>query len=149
DLFDRGTILAMESHYRTLLREIAKDPGCAVAELPMLSPEEQKRILTEWNGTETFFSRNKGLHGVVQEQARRTPDAPALLFDDVELSYGELERRSNRLAHVLMKKGVSAEERVVLCLERSPEMVIAILAVLKAGGAYVPLDPDSPRQRLA
>ena len=148
DLFDRETILAMGSHYRTLLREIANNPGCAVAELPMLSPEEQKRILTEWNSTETLFARGKSLHEMVQEQALRTPDAPALLFDDAELSYGELERRSNRLAHILVKKGVSAEERVALCLERSPEIVIAILAVLKAGGAYVPLDPDSPRQRL-
>jgi amino acid adenylation domain-containing protein len=149
DLFDHETVLAMESHYRALLREIAENPGRAIADLPMLSPQEQEKILTGWNRTETAFAQGKCLHEAIAEQARRIPEAPALFFEDTVLSYAEVERRANQLARVLVKNGVAAETRVALCLERAPEMVIAILAVLKAGGAYVPLDPDCPPQRLA
>jgi amino acid adenylation domain-containing protein len=149
DLFDREAILALESHYRTLLHWIAENPDQVVAELPMLLPEEQEKIVNEWNRTDLLFTRGKCLHEVFQEQARRTPAAPALRFEDSTLSYAELERRTNQLAHFLVREGVTAETRVALCLERSPEMVISILAVLKGGGAYVPLDPDYPQQRLA
>ena len=149
DLFDRETILAMKSHYNALLSGISENPDQTIAQLPVLLPEEQEKILNEWNRTDMLFAQGKCLHEVFQEQARRNPAAQALRFEDSALSYAELERRSNQLAHVLVRKGVTAETRVVLCMERSLEMVISILAVLKAGGAYVPLDPDYPQQRLA
>jgi len=149
DLFDHDAVLAMESHYRMLLHEIAANPDQAVAELPLLLPEEREKIATEWNRAELLVARGKCLHQGFEEQVRRTPDSPALRFEATRLSYAELDRRSNQLAHLLVKNGTAPETNIALCMERSPEMVISILAVLKAGGTYVPLDPDSPRHRLA
>jgi amino acid adenylation domain-containing protein len=149
DLFDHGAIQAMESHYRSLLREIARDPNQRIAELPILPPEELGQILAGCNRTAMRFPYGKCLHEVVREQALRTLEAKALIFEDVVLTYADLDHCANQLAHCLVEKGVVPETRVALCMDRSPEMVISILATLKAGGAYVPLDPEYPQQRLA
>jgi non-ribosomal peptide synthetase component F len=149
DLFDGSTIERLCGHYRTLLEGIVAAPQARPSELPLLSTDERHRILVEWNGTAAAYPREKCLHEVFAEQAARTSDAVALIFEDQELSYGELDRRSNQLAHHLQKLGVGPEVIVGLCVERSLEMVVGLLGILKTGGAYLPLDPGYPADRLA
>jgi amino acid adenylation domain-containing protein len=150
DLFDEATVARMAGHYRTLLAALAADPGRPVAPLDLLTDGERAEI-EGWNRTATAFgpAAAHAAHVLVHEQAERTPDAVALRFRDLELTYRELDLRSNRLAHRLRRLGVGPDCRVAICMERSLELVVAILGVLKAGGAYVPLDPDYPAQRLA
>ena len=119
-----------------------------VGRLPILSESELHRILFEWNETAAEFPWDKCVHEMFEEQAARTPDAPALVFEGASLTYAELNRRANRLAHYLGGLGVKPDARVAICVERGFEMVVALLAVVKAGGAYVPLDPAYPVERL-
>ncbi|WP_460021950.1 AMP-binding protein, partial [Methylobacterium phyllosphaerae] len=109
---------------------------------------ERELLLETWNRTEAAYPSELCVHQLFEEQVRRSPDATALVQDEVSLSYGELNRRANRLAHHLIGLGVRPDERVAICLERSPAMVVGLLAILKAGGAYVPLDPAYPSERL-
>ena len=113
-----------------------------------LGDSERQQILCEWNQTEAEFPRDKCIHQMFEEQVARSPDAIALVFENDCISYSELNRRSNQLAHHLTSLGVRADARVAICAERSLEMVVALLAVIKAGGAYVPLDPSYPPDRL-
>ena len=106
-------------------------------------------LVSGFNATATDYPHQRCLHELVAEQAARTPDALALIFQDHTLSYGALERRANQLAHYLRARGVGPDVVVGLCAERSIEMVVALLAILKAGGAYLPLDPTYPPDRLA
>ncbi|HEY3569188.1 MAG TPA: amino acid adenylation domain-containing protein, partial [Thermoanaerobaculia bacterium] len=149
ELFDRGTVERLADRLRILAVGIAADPGRPVLELPMVAVAERRQLLVEWSRGETVETGSRGLHGMVEEAAARRPEAPALLFDGGELSYGELNARANRLARRLRRLGVGPEALVGVCAERSPEMVVGLIAVLKAGGAYVPLDPAYPRERLA
>jgi amino acid adenylation domain-containing protein len=114
-----------------------------------VKPAHQPQIIREWNRTETDFPQDKCIHQMFEEQVARSPDAPALLFENESISYAELNRRSNQLAHYLASLGVKPDALVAVCAERSVEMVVALLAVVKAGGAYVPLDPSYPADRLA
>ena len=114
----------------------------------MLSATERHQLLYDWNDTATAFPADKCVHELFEEQVARTPDAVAVVFEDEELSYAQLNARANRLAHYLRELGVKPDERVAICLERGFEMIVALLGVLKAGGAYVPLDPDYPIERL-
>jgi amino acid adenylation domain-containing protein len=148
DLFDAGTIRRMCRHYATLLAGIAAQPEARLSTLPLLAADEEEQLLVEWNRTQAEFPREQLLHQLFEEQARRTPGRIALVAGDEEVSYGELNRRANRLAHHLRKIGVSPESVVGICLERSAEMVAGVLAVLKAGGAYLPLDPEYPQERI-
>jgi amino acid adenylation domain-containing protein len=148
DLFDAATITRMAEHFERLLEAAVSNPDEQISQLRMLSEAEQDRVLFEWNDTREF-GENRPIHLAFAEQARRTPDAVAVRFEQDELTYNELNRRANRLAHRLRRLGVGPEVRVGLLARRSVEMVVAMLAVLKAGGAYVPLDPDYPRERLA
>ncbi|MGH7221893.1 MAG: non-ribosomal peptide synthetase, partial [Gemmataceae bacterium] len=148
DLFDEASIVRLSEHYRVLLEGAAHDPERRVSELPMLTPEEERRLLHEWNDTDADYPRDVCLHHLFEQQATRTPAAIALRFAEQTLSYAELDAWANRLAHVLRQRGVGPDTLVALCLERSPEMIVAMLGVLKAGGAYVPLDPASPIERL-
>jgi amino acid adenylation domain-containing protein len=116
--------------------------------VPLLS-EAERRLVSGFNATATDYPHQRCLHELVAEQAARTPDAPALMFQDHILSYGALERRANQLAHYLRARGVGPDVVVGVCAERSIEMVVALLAILKAGGAYLPLDPSYPPDRLA
>src|SRR4029077_3207185 len=109
---------------------------------------ERDQLVYEWNRTETAYEHEKCVHELFEEQAGRTPDAVAAVYEDKSLSYGELNRRANQLAHYLRKIGVKPEVRVGICVERSLEMMVGLLAILKAGGAYVPLDPAYPAERL-
>ena len=114
----------------------------------MLSAKERYQLLYDWNETATAFPADKCVHQLFEEQVARTPNAVAVVFEDGELSYSQLNARANRLAHYLRELGVKPDERVAICLERGFEMIVALLGVLKAGGAYVPLDPDYPVERL-
>ncbi|MES1260290.1 MAG: amino acid adenylation domain-containing protein, partial [Acidobacteriota bacterium] len=147
-LFERATVERYLGYFRRLLEGMAADGGEAVDRLPMLSEEERGRVLYEWNRTEADYPRERCVHELFEEQVKKTPDAVAVEFEEESLSYGELNRRANRLAHYLRGLGVKPDARVAICAERGFEMVVALLGVLKAGGAYVPLDPAYPAERL-
>lgn len=149
DLFDRSTIARMARHWTILLRGIAADPDRSIANVPLLDKAERRRILVQWNRTDAARSRKLCIHELFEAQVRRTPDAEALECGGRLLSYRELNGRANQLARYLRKRGIGPERRVGVCMERSPEMVIGLLAILKCGGAYLPLNPRYPRQRLA
>jgi amino acid adenylation domain-containing protein len=149
DLFEAGTIKGMVQHLTTLLEGIAAGPEQRISELPLLSVAERERLLTGWNETQRAFEGEKCLHEGFEAQVEKTPDAIAVVFEQEQLSYGELNRRANQLAHYLTRLGVGPETLVGLCLERSVDLIVAVLGVLKAGGGYFPLDPASPRQRLS
>ncbi|MBV9775157.1 MAG: AMP-binding protein, partial [Gemmatimonadetes bacterium] len=148
-LWEASTMARMAEQLGVLLEGIAADPARPVAELPLLPAAERDQVLVGWNRTGRDFTDEGGAHRLVEAQARRTPEAVALVAGELRLSYGELDREANRLAHHLRGLGVGVESRVGICLERSPELVVAELAILKAGGAFVPLDPAYPAERLA
>ena len=125
------------------------DPAQRLSALPLLSGAERKQLVEEWNDTAADYPRDKCLHELFGERPLRTPDAVAVVYEDRRLSYGELDARSNQLAHHLRTLGVGPEVVVGLCVERSLEMVVGLLGILKAGGAYLPLDPGYPAERLA
>ncbi|MET0395816.1 MAG: amino acid adenylation domain-containing protein, partial [Longimicrobiaceae bacterium] len=145
-LFDADTVARLAGHLEVLLEAMAAEPARRVQEVPLLS-EGERRQLASWNATVAAYTPGC-VHELVSAQAARTPSAPAVVFRDERLTYGELERRANRLAGHLRRMGVGPERRVGVCLERTPELVVALLGVLEAGGAYVPLDPAYPRERL-
>ncbi|MGB8494244.1 MAG: amino acid adenylation domain-containing protein, partial [Candidatus Acidiferrum sp.] len=148
DLFEAGTIARMLANFQTLLEAIVADPEQRLSDLPLLTETERQQLLVEWNSTKTDCQRDLCIHQFFEAQVKRTPDAIAVVFEAEQLTYGELNRRANRLAHHLRALGVGPEVLVALCLERSLEMVIGLLGILKAGGAYVPLDPAYPKERL-
>src|SRR6185369_13260453 len=151
DLFDAVTIDRLIGHYERLLTGLVgmvEEPELRAGEIGLLSPEEELQ-LHAWNETATAYPFDRPLHAWIEDQVDRTPWAVAVVCAGVELSYGELDRRANRLAWRLRALGVGPESRVAVCLERSTDLEVALLAVLKAGGAYVPLDPEYPRERLA
>ncbi|MEW5925951.1 MAG: non-ribosomal peptide synthase/polyketide synthase [Gemmatimonadota bacterium] len=148
DLFEADTARRMAAHLVGVLRAVAADPGLAVAEVPLLLPAERARVLEEWNATGRAYPE-RCLHELFAEAAARTPDAAAVRFGGHATRYAELERSANRLAHHLRALGVGPESRVGLCVERTPDMLAAMLGILGAGGAYVPLDPAYPAERLA
>ncbi|MBV4533891.1 amino acid adenylation domain-containing protein [Pseudomonas sp. SWRI107] len=149
DLFDEERITRMGRHWCNLLGSIVADPAQALAELPMLEPEEREQALLGWNATATEYPLDTPVQRLIEAQVQRTPQAEALVFGDVRLSYAELDARANQLAHHLVGQGVGPDVLVGIAAERSIEMVVGLLAVLKAGGAYVPLDPELPAERLA
>jgi amino acid adenylation domain-containing protein len=149
DLFDDSAITRMVGNWKTLLTGAAAEPGKHVAELPVLTDAEQDQIVVEWNDTRVNYPKDLCLHALFEAQVERTPDATAVVCEEERLSYRELNARANQLAHHLRKLGVGAEVLVGICMERSVEMMVALLGILKAGGAYVPLDPAYPEERLA
>jgi aspartate racemase len=161
DLFERETIKVLNSRWLKLLDRIAVAPTQPVRDLTVAiwhdaapssgvaNDTERQRLLVDWNSTRTDYPRNAAIHHVFEEQAARTPSAVAMVIGDAQLTYAELNRRANQLARRLQKLGVARDQPVGVCMERSLEMVTALLAVLKAGGAYVPLDPAYPAERLA
>jgi amino acid adenylation domain-containing protein len=147
DLFDDATIERMLGQLQTFLKGIAEDPDRRLSRL-LLSEAERHKLLFEWNDTATEYPRHMCVHELFEDQVERTPDAVAVVFEDQQLTYRELNRRANRLAHHLLALGVGPEVLVGICLERGIDLVVALLATLKAGGAYVPLDPSYPLERL-
>ncbi|HLN62680.1 MAG TPA: amino acid adenylation domain-containing protein, partial [Symbiobacteriaceae bacterium] len=150
DLFDRTTAERMLTHLQTLLQRAAQDPEQHLSELPLLSAVERRQLLEEWGQGGVVEAPFPSVYQWIADQAERTPDAVAVVTpgDDL-LTYRELNRQANQLAHYLRQLGIQPETRVGICLERSPQLVVAALAVWKAGGAYVPLDPAYPPERIA
>ncbi len=149
DLYEAATVARWLGHYRTLLESVVADPEANIWSLALLDEAERATILRAWNATvKNYPPEDTTLHALIESQSRRTPDATALVFEDETISYRRLDRRANRLANHLVSQGVSVGSRVGVCMERSVEMVVALLSVLKAGAAYVPLDPDYPAERL-
>ncbi|MBW4673930.1 MAG: amino acid adenylation domain-containing protein [Desmonostoc geniculatum HA4340-LM1] len=147
DLFDATTITRIAQHFETLLQAIVANPRGRVFELPLLSPAERHQLLVEWNNTQTDYPHDLCIHQLFEEQVEKTPDAVAVVYEDEQLTYYELNCRANQLAHYLRSLGVGASELVGICVERSPLMIVGLLGILKAGGAYVPLDPEYPQER--
>ncbi|MBD2502163.1 non-ribosomal peptide synthetase [Anabaena azotica] len=148
DLFDGTTIARMMQHYVTLLEAIVVNSPQPVTLLPLLTQPEHHQLLKEWNDTVLDYPQDKCIHQLFEEQAAKTPDAVAVVFANEQLTYEQLNGRANVLAHYLRSVGVGADVLVGLCVERSPLMIIGLLAILKAGGAYVPLDSEYPLDRL-
>ena len=173
DLFNPDTIRRMAGHFQTVLKGIATNSTQGVAELPLLTEAERRQILVEWNDTAADYPKERCIHQLFEEQVERTPEALAvvtptpaqspgkrggvfsvahppvsLLERGGGITYRELNKRANHLAHYLQKNGVGPEVLVGICIERSLEMIVGLLGILKAGGAYVPLDPDYPKERL-
>ncbi|MEH2059372.1 MAG: amino acid adenylation domain-containing protein [Nostoc sp.] len=149
DLFDSSTIERMTGHFVTLLEAVVANPNERISQLPMLTASEQQQLLVEWNDTAVDYPQDKCIHQLFEEQVQRTPDAVAVVFENQQLTYHELNCRANQLAHYLQSLGVGADVLVGICVERSLEMIVGLLGILKAGGAYVPLDPEYPQERLS
>ena len=149
ELFSRSAAQRMLGSLLTLLERIAKSPESAIHRLIALSEQEQEVVLGQWNHTSAPYPGSSGVHELFLEQAGNSPDAPAAVFGGSVMTYNELNESANRLARFLKEKGVGVETNVGLCMERSPELIVAMLATLKAGAAYVPLDAKYPAARLA
>ncbi|MEH2381698.1 MAG: amino acid adenylation domain-containing protein [Nostoc sp.] len=149
DLFDGSTIERMAAHFQNLCSAIVENPVATVGELPLLSEAERHQLLVEWNDTASVYPTDKCIHQLFEEQVERTPLAVAVVFENQQLTYQQLNQRANQLAHHLQTLGVGPEVLVGICVERSIEMVVGLLGILKAGGAYVPLDPNYPQERLS
>jgi non-ribosomal peptide synthetase component F len=138
----------MVSHYQILLEAVVADPQARLKDLPLLTEAERHQILVEWNDNKADFPQDKCIHQLFEEQVAKSPEAVAVVFEDQQLTYAQLNAKANQLAHHLRSLGVKPDTLVAICVERSLEMVIGLLGILKAGGAYVPLDPDYPAERL-
>ena len=149
DLFEPEKLDRFVEHYEVLLESIVAGPEQKISQLPILSDAERQKLLVEWNDTQSATPDEHLIHQAIEATADRTPKAVAVRHEGEELTYSELNRRANQLARRLRCSGIGPEERVVIFMERSPEMLIALLGVLKAGGAYVPLDINLPSERLA
>ncbi len=149
DLFEATTIERMVGHFQTLLEWLVTNPLEKISKLSLLT-ETERQMLVEWNNTEVDYSdSNKCLHQLFEAQVEKTPDSVAVIFENEQLSYAELNQAANQVAHHLQRLGVKPEMMVGICIERSVEMVIGLLGILKAGGAYLPLDSTSPAARIA
>jgi amino acid adenylation domain-containing protein len=149
DLFDAPTMVRLLDHWRALLEGVAADSGSRLSALPLLGPAERQQLLREWSDAAPVAGEAAPVHELFAAQAARRPDTVALVSGDQVLTYGELASRSSRMARRLAELGVGPGVLVGLCAERSPELVLGVLAILAAGGAYLPLDPAHPVERLA
>jgi amino acid adenylation domain-containing protein len=149
DLFDETTIVAFSQHLQQLLRSVIAEPSQRLGELEILSPEERKQLLLDWNDTPLDAPINRPLHALFEAQVARTPNAIAVEHAGTALTYAELEAQADALARILVERGAGPGDLVGLFVERSPRMLVALLGVLKAGAAYVPMDPGYPPDRLA
>ncbi|MFY2562983.1 non-ribosomal peptide synthase/polyketide synthase, partial [Corallococcus terminator] len=149
DLFDESTIARMVEHFSRLLEAVVTTPESRLSELPMLSAEERRQVLVEWNDTRADYPSEATLPQLFAEQVQRTPEAIALQFEGQRLTYAELDARSNQLARHLLALGLRQESRIAVCIPRGLELYVALLGILKAGGCYVPLDAAHPSRRIA
>lgn len=149
DLFNANSIDRLLGNFKTLLEGIATNLEQSIAKLPLLTDQEHHQLLVEWNDTQTDYTQEQSIQQLFEAQVERNPEAVAAIFENQQLTYRELNCRANQLAHYLQKQGVGPEVLVGIYLERSLEMVEALLGILKAGGAYVPLDASYPAERLA
>jgi amino acid adenylation domain-containing protein/FkbH-like protein len=148
DLFERATMERILEHFGILLKGISENPKRRISELPLLSEAERGKVVTEWNQTKTPYPRECCIHELFEATVEKNPNALAVVFEKRSLTYQELNHRANRLAHYLKKYSIGPDVLIGICMERSVEMVVAMLAVLKAGGAYVPLEAGYPLERI-
>ncbi|MEW6735756.1 MAG: amino acid adenylation domain-containing protein, partial [Acidobacteriota bacterium] len=147
--FDTVAIDRTLTRLHTLLVAIAANPLQRIEEIPLIDSMEWQKLVVEWSGDNNIVKTDRCLHSLFEEQVSRTPNEIALICESEQLSYQELNARANQLAHHLRSKGITPDSLVGVCLERSIEMIVALLGILKAGGAYVPIDPGYPRERMA
>jgi amino acid adenylation domain-containing protein len=147
-LFRADFIRRFISHLQNILMDLVANPDQRISDLSMLTEPEKHQLLVEWNDSNAEYRKDACIHQLFEEQVDRTPEAIAVVFEDRELTYGELNRRANQLAHYLKMLGVGPEALVVTWMERSIEMIVGLLGILKAGGAYLPIDPNYPKERL-
>ena len=148
DLFDEATIDRMVRHYLGLLEAALANPETRISQLPLLTPEERKQILVEWNATETRYSRELCVHQLFEQQAEQRPDAVACVCEGEQITYQSLNERANQVAHLLQKRGIGPGQHVGIFVDRSFNMMVGLLGIQKSGAAYVPLDPAYPAERL-
>ncbi|XVN15457.1 AMP-binding protein [Pseudomonas corrugata] len=146
--FDAAQIETLQQRFMTALHCVVDDFEVPVNALDIMPPAERYRVVNEWNHTAVDYPREVLLHQLIEAQVAAHPEATAVRFEDQALTYDELNRRANQVAHALLETGIGPDARVAICLERSLEMVVGLLGILKAGGAYVPLDPGYPADRL-
>jgi amino acid adenylation domain-containing protein len=149
DLFDGTTIARFLKHFQNILKAIIANPQQSVSLLPLLSEQEQKQLLVDWNQTQADYPQDSCIHQLFETQVEHNPDAVAVVFENQQLTYTDLNCRANQLAHYLQSLGVVADQLVAICVERSLEMIVGLLGILKAGGAYLPIDPDYPQERIS
>ncbi|MBD2137716.1 amino acid adenylation domain-containing protein [Anabaena sp. FACHB-1237] len=149
DLFEDATITRMLGHFENVLTSVLANPQQQINQINLLTVAERNQLLFEWNNTKVAYRQDKCIHQLFEEQVIKTPDAVAVVFENQQLTYQELNQKANQLAHYLQNLGVKPETLVAICVERSLEMVIGLLGILKAGGAYVPIDPNYPSDRIA
>jgi len=149
DLFDAGTMDRFLRHFQNIVNHISDDPTAHISQFAMLDVSESEHLIKSLNATDSDFPADRCAHQIIAEIASARPDADAVVFEDKKLSYRELNNRANQLAQYLQKKGVGPETIVAISIERSLDMIVAMLGALKAGGAYLPMDPDYPTERLA
>ncbi len=149
DLFDDLTIRRWLAYYQCVLKSIVANPNDQIANLSVLEEHERNQIVVEWNNTKSDYPQTKCLHHLFEEQVENTPNERAVVFEGKHLTYAQLNKQANQVAHYLQKHGVGPGVTVGLCVDRSCEMIVGLLGILKAGGAYVPLDPSYPQERLA
>jgi amino acid adenylation domain-containing protein len=149
DLFDSAAIKRMIGHFETLIGGFIQHPDLRVSALQLLTEREREQILVDWNNTAADYPKDVGIHTAFEQQAARTPQGVAFLYEGNHLTYQQLNERANRLAHYLIHEGVTPGDLVGISIERSLEVAVGLLGILKAGAAYVPIDPSEPKQRLA
>lgn len=147
-VYDEKLVAAIEKHFKQIANSVASRENIRIKDIELLSSDEKKRVISDFNHTIKAYPNERTVYQLFEEQVEKSPDAIALIFDNTEMSYAELNRKANQLAWHLKDKGLKAEDRVALWVERSPEMITGILGILKAGGAYLPIDPDCPEDRL-
>jgi len=148
DIYDKAVIVSLLEHFGNLLEAILLNPDTSLADYVFLSSSEQQRLLQEFNDTSVGYPEDKTILDLFVQQVEHSPLQTAVIFEDRSLNYRQLDQFSNQLAHSLIQKGVGIDSLVPVCLERSPEMIIAIIGILKAGAAYVPIDPAYPQDRI-
>jgi amino acid adenylation domain-containing protein len=148
DLFDATTITRIASHFQTLLAGIIANPQQQIASLPLLTEAEANHLLWEWNNNQVDYPQDRVIHQLFENCVKQQPNAVAVVFQEQQLTYQQLNSKANQLAHYLRSLGIGENQLVGICVERSLEMIVALLGVLKAGGAYLPLDPAYPQERL-
>ncbi|MGZ5135724.1 MAG: non-ribosomal peptide synthetase, partial [Flavitalea sp.] len=149
DLYSEQTIVQLITHFKELLCSGVKFPERKIGSLPMITEADEFQLLYDFNKTTQLSLQDKTIVDLFEEQVERTPGAVAVIFDNIQLTYRQLNERANQLARYLLQKGVRQESLVPICVERSHEMIVGILGILKAGGAYVPIDPGYPDERIA
>ncbi|MCU9591018.1 bacillomycin D non-ribosomal peptide synthetase BamC [Bacillus velezensis] len=148
DVYDQASVERMQTHFMQIMKQMADDQEIRVQDLDIVTADERSLLIDKFNDTAAEYPKEKTIHQLFEEQAERTPEHVAIVFEDKKLTYCVVNERANQLARTLVAKGLQAEDLVGIMAERSPEMVIGILAILKAGGVYVPIDPDYPKERI-